>query len=213
MEASSAQLAGVVRFGVFELDVRSGELRKSGVRVNLLVAGRASERGDPDQSNGLYLIPVELGEPRPLTRARAPANDAWPAFSPAARHLAYASCRDEGYRSNCHVLALDLDSRGAPRLQGVCRWRGRLPRRARRRAQRAQPRSRHHDLRCRVQHPLRRSRRGFALVQGARQRRLNRGLVAESWFEVMGMASDGFRSRTGCTPHIDRALRHAQSQA
>jgi hypothetical protein len=31
MEASAAQVAGVIRFGVFELDVRSGELRRSGV--------------------------------------------------------------------------------------------------------------------------------------------------------------------------------------
>jgi hypothetical protein len=35
MGASSAQAPGVIRFGVFELDVRSGELRKSGVRVNI----------------------------------------------------------------------------------------------------------------------------------------------------------------------------------
>ena len=59
-----------------------------------LVAGRASEAGAADQSNGIYLIPVEIGEPRPITRAVAPANDGWPAFSPDGRHLAYASCQD-----------------------------------------------------------------------------------------------------------------------
>ena len=35
MEASSAPSASVLRFGVFELDVRSGDLRRSGVRVHL----------------------------------------------------------------------------------------------------------------------------------------------------------------------------------
>ena len=59
-----------------------------------LVAGRASEAGAADQSNGIYLIPVDIGEPRPITRAVAPANDAWPAFSPDGRHLAYASCQE-----------------------------------------------------------------------------------------------------------------------
>ena len=58
-----------------------------------LVAGRASEAGGADQSNGLYLVPVDIGEPRPITRAVAPANDGWPAFSPDGRHLAYASCQ------------------------------------------------------------------------------------------------------------------------
>ena len=84
-----------------------------------LVAGRASEAGASDQSNGLYLIPVEIGEPRALTRAVAPANDAWPAFSPDGRHLAYASCQDVTNRSNCHIQVLDLDSTidplGSPR--------------------------------------------------------------------------------------------------
>ena len=81
--------------------------------------GRASEPGPADQSNGLYLIPVDIGEPRPLTRAVAPANDAWPAFSPDGRHLAYASCQDMTNRSNCHIQVFDLDSTfdplGSPR--------------------------------------------------------------------------------------------------
>jgi Tol biopolymer transport system component len=84
-----------------------------------LVAGRASEAGGGDQSNGLYLVPVEVGEPRPITRVVAPANDACPAFSPDGRHLAYASCQDVTNRSNCHIQVLDLDSTidplGSPR--------------------------------------------------------------------------------------------------
>jgi len=35
MRAASAQARRVVRFGVFELDIHCGELRRSGVRVNL----------------------------------------------------------------------------------------------------------------------------------------------------------------------------------
>jgi Tol biopolymer transport system component/DNA-binding winged helix-turn-helix (wHTH) protein len=102
-----------------------------------LVAGRASEAGAADQSNGIYLVPVEIGEPRPITRAVAPANDAWPAFSPDGRHLAYASCQDVTNRSNCHIQVLDLDSTfdplGSPRrltrapfwtIQGVAWSRG-----------------------------------------------------------------------------------------
>ena len=84
-----------------------------------LVAGRASEAGASDQSNGIYLVPVEIGEPRPITRAVAPANDGWPAVSPDGRHLAYASCQDVWYRSNCHIQVLDLDTTldplGSPR--------------------------------------------------------------------------------------------------
>jgi Tol biopolymer transport system component/DNA-binding winged helix-turn-helix (wHTH) protein len=79
-----------------------------------VVAGRASEAGAADQSNGIYLIPVEIGEPRLITRAVAPANDAWPAFSTDGRHLAYASCQDVTNRSNCHIQVLDLDSAFAP---------------------------------------------------------------------------------------------------
>ena len=81
-----------------------------------LVAGRASEPGAADQSNGLYLVPIDIGEPRPITRAVAPANDGWPAFSPDGRRLAYASCQVQAlsYRSNCHIQVLDLDSTLAP---------------------------------------------------------------------------------------------------
>ena len=76
-----------------------------------LVAGRASA-GDADQNNGIYLFPMELGEPRPITRAVAPASDGWPAFSPDGRHLAYVSC--QGDRITCHIEVLDLDSTFEP---------------------------------------------------------------------------------------------------
>jgi len=78
-----------------------------------LVAGRASA-GGADHKNGLYLIPVDIGEPRPITRADAPINDAWPVFSRDGRRLAYASCQAATFRSNCHIQVLDLDSTFAP---------------------------------------------------------------------------------------------------
>jgi Tol biopolymer transport system component/DNA-binding winged helix-turn-helix (wHTH) protein len=92
-----------------------------------LLAGRASEAGGTDHSNGIYMVPVEIGEPQPVTRAVAPANDGWPAVSPDGRHLAYASCQEERYRSNCHIQVLDLDSTfdalGSPhRLTQVPFW-------------------------------------------------------------------------------------------
>ena len=84
-----------------------------------LVAARVSEAGAPDQSNGIYLIPVETGEPRPITRAVAPANDNWPAFSPDGRHVAYAACEELVYQSNCHIEVVDLDQH--PRSDSVHR--------------------------------------------------------------------------------------------
>ena len=81
-----------------------------------VVAGGASEAGGADQNNGIYLVPVDIGEPRPITRAVAPANDGWPAFSPDGRRLAYATCQgqDLTYRDNCYIQVLDLDSTFAP---------------------------------------------------------------------------------------------------
>ena len=59
-------------------------------------------------ANGIYLIPVQGGEPRAITRPRAPGVDQSPAFSPDGRRLAYASCHDE-WRGECDVQVLDLD--------------------------------------------------------------------------------------------------------
>jgi Tol biopolymer transport system component len=80
-----------------------------------LVAGKASLT-EGDRSIGLYLIPVDVGEPRQLTRAVASETDVWPAFSPDGRRLAYASCREFrlAMRTNCYVQLLDLDSTWAP---------------------------------------------------------------------------------------------------
>jgi Tol biopolymer transport system component/DNA-binding winged helix-turn-helix (wHTH) protein len=83
-----------------------------------LAAGRAGPPDAAHPTNGIYLIPVEGGEPRAITRPRAPGVDQSPAFSPDGHRLAYASCQDE-WRGYCQVKVVDLDAAfgavGAPR--------------------------------------------------------------------------------------------------
>ncbi len=80
-------------------------------------AGTDSE--DAPGAGGIYLVPVEGGEPRLLTRARTGANELAGAFSPDGKRLAYASCVTAGDPQACdvHVLDLgpDLAPLGAPR--------------------------------------------------------------------------------------------------
>jgi eukaryotic-like serine/threonine-protein kinase len=70
--------------------------------------------GDTRESNGLYLIPVAGGEPRPLTTPKAPRADHAPSFSPDGRRLAYVSCKGTFSRTNCEVHILDLDPSFSP---------------------------------------------------------------------------------------------------
>jgi Tol biopolymer transport system component len=84
-----------------------------------LVAGRAAPPDAADPSSGLYLIPVQGGEPRAITRPPAPAVDRTPAFSPDGHRLAYVSCAGPSVRTVCRVNVLDVDSSfaaaGSPR--------------------------------------------------------------------------------------------------
>ena len=70
-------------------------------------------------ARGIYLIPIEGGEPRPIVRSEPPAIDLSPAFAPDGRRLAYASC---GY-PHCAVYVVELDAAfrpvGAPRQLGT----------------------------------------------------------------------------------------------
>ena len=56
-----------------------------------LVTGRG---GPPDaaQSDGIYLIPVQGGEARAITRPKAPEVHQSPKFSPDGHRLAFVSC-------------------------------------------------------------------------------------------------------------------------
>ena len=76
--------------------------------------------GVPNQhgaSAGIYLVPVNGGEPRQLTTAPPGGIDWMTAFAPDGRDLAYGSCAH--FTSNCHVyvvaLGADYVASGRPR--------------------------------------------------------------------------------------------------
>lgn len=73
-----------------------------------VVAGHVAEPGGADPSNGVYLIPLEGGEPRALTRPKPPEVHYAPAFSPDARHLAFISC-DDSTNLSCGLYVLDVN--------------------------------------------------------------------------------------------------------
>ena len=79
-----------------------------------LVAGWAAPPDTTHPTNGLYLIPVQGGEPRPLTQPPPPGADRTPTFSPDGRRLAHVSCAGPSIRTACHVNVLDVDSAFAP---------------------------------------------------------------------------------------------------
>ena len=84
-----------------------------------VVAGR-----DPlaaaDDSAGLYLIPIEGGPARAITRPKPPTFHFSPVFSPDGRRMAYASCDTRGLDStwlmpgHCSVASVDVDPSFAP---------------------------------------------------------------------------------------------------
>ena len=82
------------------------------------VAAARSSTQREGESTGIYLIPVQSGEPRLLTQAKAPASDRDPAISHDGRRLAYLSCGNCCY-GRCDVMTVELDAElrpvGAPR--------------------------------------------------------------------------------------------------
>ncbi len=58
----------------------------------LAVAQSPSSFGAPVGSPGIFLIPVEGGEPRRISNPKAPSYDMFPSFSPDGRKLAYVAC-------------------------------------------------------------------------------------------------------------------------
>jgi len=75
-----------------------------------VVAGRAGPPDAAHTGNGLYLIPVDGGEPRPVTRPPPPGADRTPTFSPDGHRLAYVSCAGPSINTTCDINILDLDS-------------------------------------------------------------------------------------------------------
>lgn len=82
-----------------------------------LLAGRAPVDSRTDA--GIYAIPVAGGEARRITTPTDPAVDWVPELSPDGSQLAYASCREPVFRSNCHLYVLrvnaELEPVGPPR--------------------------------------------------------------------------------------------------
>jgi Tol biopolymer transport system component/DNA-binding winged helix-turn-helix (wHTH) protein len=84
-----------------------------------IVAGRDA-RFSQGVASGLYLIPIEDGEPRVITRPTHPTFDFAPAFSVDGRRLAYLSCGSVGVflplllPDRCAVRMTDVDEAGMP---------------------------------------------------------------------------------------------------
>ena len=78
-----------------------------------LVAAGRDHRSAPDAPAGIYLIPVNGGEPRAITRPRRPTYDFSPAFSPDGHRLAYVSCN-----VRCDVRVVGVDGTFAPTSEG-----------------------------------------------------------------------------------------------
>jgi len=85
-----------------------------------LAAGRSGRYDVAGQPRGIYLIPAEGGDARPLLLSAPGVADSQPAFSPDGRRLAYASC---GYSTatvssagpvGCDVFLVELDSTRTP---------------------------------------------------------------------------------------------------
>jgi Tol biopolymer transport system component/DNA-binding winged helix-turn-helix (wHTH) protein len=84
-----------------------------------ILAGR-DPRVATGVSAGLYRIPVEGGEPQPITRPNRPTFDIDPAFSADGHRLAYLSCDSMGVflpllvPNQCAVRVIDVDDRSTP---------------------------------------------------------------------------------------------------
>jgi len=77
------------------------------------VAAARSSTQREGESTGIYLIPVEGGEPRLLTHAKAPASDRDPSISHDGRRLAYFSCGNCCY-GQCDLMTVELDAELRP---------------------------------------------------------------------------------------------------
>jgi Tol biopolymer transport system component len=84
-----------------------------------LVAGRSGQNGAVGQPRGIYLIPVEGGEARPLIASSPVGADSDPAFAPDGRRLAYVSCSRAstgGPTGFCDIYVVELNAAHTPSM-------------------------------------------------------------------------------------------------
>ena len=110
-------------------DSKLSEFPVGGVQIawspdgRYIVAGR-DPRVATGVSAGLYRIPVEGGEPLPITRPQHPTFDIAPALSADGHRLAYLSCDSMGVflplllPDQCAVRVVDVDDRSTPTTEG-----------------------------------------------------------------------------------------------
>jgi len=83
-----------------------------------VAAGRFGEQETTEQPRGIYLIPVEGGEARPLIASRPSRGEFSPAFSPDGRQLAYVSCSRTSNAffttADCDIWLVDVTAALAP---------------------------------------------------------------------------------------------------
>ena len=77
----------------------------------LAVARASSSPGAAVESAGIFLVPIEGGEPRRITNPKAPGYDIHPSISPDGRMLAHAACAATW---SCDVYVQELGSGYAP---------------------------------------------------------------------------------------------------
>ncbi|HEY8234061.1 MAG TPA: protein kinase [Vicinamibacteria bacterium] len=70
-------------------------------------------RGADETATGIYLVPLQEGEPRSITVPQPSGYDAYPAFSPEGRRLAYSSC-GAGLFPPCNVHVVEVGADFAP---------------------------------------------------------------------------------------------------
>jgi eukaryotic-like serine/threonine-protein kinase len=74
--------------------------------------GRSLVAGRDGADSGLFLVPLNGGEPRAVTQANAPAHHLYPAVSPDGHRLAYVSCRrSDPLFFDCAVETVNVDDR------------------------------------------------------------------------------------------------------
>jgi Tol biopolymer transport system component len=78
----------------------------------VIAAARVVRPGSND-STGIYVIPVDGGEPRAVTSTKSPAADLSPAFSPDGSRLAYVSCTEHGPDCDLYTVSLNFRIRSS----------------------------------------------------------------------------------------------------